>query len=68
MEQAEVNRSSVVAEKRTKFKDLTPGQQKKFRTVMAEYANGTLRSSDGSKVTKRSQSVAIAFSKARRHK
>ena len=54
--------------KRTKFADLTLGQQKKFRTVMAEYANGTLRSSDGTKVTKRSQAVAIGFSEARRHK
>lgn len=57
-----------MAEERPKFKDLTPGQQKKFRTVMAEYANETLRSSDGTKVTKRSQAVAIAFSEARRHK
>ena len=57
-----------MAEKRTKYKDLTPSQQKKFRTVMAEYANGTLRSSDGTKVTKRSQATAIAFSKAGRHK
>ncbi len=57
-----------MAEKRTKLKDLTPGQRKKFRTVMTEYANGTLRSSDGTKVTKRSQAVAIAFSEARRHR
>ena len=57
-----------MAEKRTKYKDLTLSQQKKFRTVMAEYANGTLRSSDGTKVTKRSQATAIAFSKAGRHK
>ena len=56
-----------MAKKQTKYKDLTPGQQKKFRTVMAEYANGTLRLSDGTKVTKRSQATAIAFSKAGRH-
>ncbi|KKM89510.1 hypothetical protein LCGC14_1247910 [marine sediment metagenome] len=57
-----------MAEKRTKFKGLTPDQKKKFRTVMTEYANGTLRSSDGTKVTKRSQAVAIGFSEARRHR
>lgn len=57
-----------MAEKQKKYKDLTPGQQRKFRTVMAEYANDTLRSSDGTKVTKRSQAVAIAFSEAERHK
>ena len=57
-----------MAEKQTKYKDLTPGKQKKFRAVMAEYANGTLRSSDGTKVAKRSQAIAIAFSEAERHK
>ena len=57
-----------MAEKRAKYEDLTTGQQKKFRTVMAEYANGTLRSSDGTKVTKRSQALAIAFSEARRRR
>ena len=53
-----------MAEKRTKYKNLSPHQQAKFKRVMREFAAGTLRSSSGEKVTSRSQAVAIAYSEA----
>jgi hypothetical protein len=37
----------------------------KIRTVMHEYKTGSLKSSNGRKVTKRKQAVAIALSEAR---
>lgn len=40
-----------------------PGKVKK---VMGEFKTGTLKSSSGQKVTKKSQAVAIALSEARR--
>jgi hypothetical protein len=40
------------------------GQQRKFGTVMREFEAGTLRSSSGALVRKRSQAQAIAASKA----
>lgn len=46
---------------------LGPKARAKFKTVMREFANGNLTSSDGSKVESRSQAVAIALSEARRH-
>ena len=58
-----------MAEKRKRYKDLTPGQQKKFRTVMAEYAKGKLHhGSTGKIVTDRKVAVAIAFDEAGRHR
>lgn len=38
--------------------------QAKVHKVMSEFKHGTLRSSSGAKVTKRSQAVAIAMSEA----
>jgi hypothetical protein len=38
----------------------------KIRTVMGEFGSGSLRSSSGQKVTKRSQALAVALSEARR--
>lgn len=38
---------------------------KKVKKVMGEYKRGTLKSSSGRKVTKKSQAVAIALSEAR---
>jgi hypothetical protein len=49
-----------------KFSDLTPHQQAKFKRVMREFADGSLRSGSGEKVTSRAQAVAIAFSEARK--
>ena len=38
--------------------------QAKVDKVMSEYGHGTLRSSSGAKVRKRSQAIAIAMSEA----
>lgn len=40
--------------------------QRKVHKVMGEFKDKTLRSSSGSKVTKRAQAIAIALSEARR--
>ena len=40
------------------------GKRRKVRKVMGEYKRGTLKSSSGRKVTKRSQAVAIAMSES----
>ncbi|KKL84938.1 hypothetical protein LCGC14_1959750 [marine sediment metagenome] len=40
------------------------GTQVKVDTVMREFREGTLKSSDGEKVTKHSQAIAIALSEA----
>lgn len=37
------------------------GKQRKVKKVMGEYAEGSLRSSSGAKVTRRKQAVAIAL-------
>lgn len=42
----------------------TPEQQAKIKKVMAEFKAGTLKSSDGTKVTDRKQAIAIALSQA----
>jgi hypothetical protein len=45
-------------------KEILVPNQAKVGKVMREYKKGTLRSSSGSKVTKRKQAVAIAMSEA----
>lgn len=42
--------------------------QRKIHRVMSEYKRGTLRSSSGARVSKRSQAIAIALSEAGRAK
>lgn len=39
-------------------------KQEKIKKVMREFKNGTLRSSDGKKVTSRKQALAIAMSES----
>lgn len=51
-----------------KKKSLNEKQQRKFAKVMREFAAGTLRRSDGKKVTSLAEARAIAFSEARRIK
>ncbi len=46
--------------------NLTP--KEKFNVVMNEYANGTLYSGSGEKVTSKEQALAIAYSEARKTK
>ncbi len=41
------------------------GTQSKVDKVMSEFREGTLKSSDGKKVTEHSQAIAIALSEAR---
>jgi hypothetical protein len=48
------------AKKRKKIKS----RKNKFDTVMAEFARGTLHSSDGEIVTSKEQALAIAYSES----
>ena len=52
----------------SKGKVLRDGLSKcpKFKRVMHEWGEGSLRSSSGKKVTSQKQALAIAFSEARR--
>jgi hypothetical protein len=43
-------------------------KQTKVHKVLSEFKVGTLKSSSGKKVTKRSQAIAIAISEAKRGK
>jgi len=55
-----------VANERPSFEDLSPKQQAKFKTVMKEYAAGSLHHGGTGKIVKdRKVAVAVAFSKAR---
>lgn len=47
------------------YSSLSAAGKKKFHKVMREFSAGTLKSSDGKKVTDRSQAIAIGFSEAR---
>lgn len=51
-----------MARKKSKLQE---AKDRKFRKVMREFANGTLRSSSGKKVTSLEEARAIAFSEAR---
>lgn len=51
---------------RRKKKKPYPKGKHKIEKVMGEFKRGTLRSSSGRKVTKKSQAVAIAISEQRR--
>lgn len=49
-----------------KKKKLTEAQKRKMERVMKEFYAGTLKSSNGKKVTSKQQALAIAFSEARK--
>lgn len=52
--------------RRTRGRSSSSPARRKIDTVLGEFKRGTLKSSSGQTVTKRSQALAIALSEARR--